>query len=111
MGLFSGLKDNFTNISARLFLQKIIKNYGELVHLHIDSSERIISIEIKLLGEKETLNIKISKYEITHDVPARIKIANIETNREWLNKLAADHFSGKEFSIPEKYSLIIKLLL
>lgn len=111
MGIFSILKDDLADISAKYFIQKKLKNYGELIKLDINSGDKKIYIEIMLKGEQELLKININNYEIFHDSTPGIRINSMQVNREWLNNLAADHILGKEFPIPGKYSLIIKLLL
>lgn len=111
MRILSDLKDDVSKISAKIILGKILKKYGELIHLNIDTLKKCLSIEIILKGEDKPIVITINNYEVfSHPAPA-IKFKSVNVDREWINLLAGDYLEGKEFPIPRKYSLIIKLIL
>ncbi len=111
MGFFSNLKDDFTSASAKLFIRKQIENYGELLDFEVDSSKKSIFVSVMLAGEDKPVELHIKKYFLVENNPMKIKLNNIESNREWITRAAKEYIENRKFPLPEKYIPIIKLLL
>ncbi len=111
MGFLSNIKDELTNVSARLILKKKIENYGELIDFEVNSSEKNIYISVLLKGEEKPVQVEISSYKLIGDNPLMIEISGIKSNREWINKISEDYIEDKQFPLPEKFAPFIKLLL
>ena len=111
MGIFSNIKDNFTSTSAKLLLRNKIERYGRLLELDINSTKKKIFLSIMLTGEDKPVEFNIKEYSLTNDFPIMIKFGEIDSNREWITRVAKDYVENKKFPLPEKYTPIIKLLL
>jgi len=111
MKFFSYIKDELTNVSAKLILKKKIEKYGKLIDFEINSSEKNIFISVMLTGENKPVQLEINSYKLIGDNPLMIEINGINSNREWITRMAEDYVADKQFPLPEKLSPFIKLLL
>ncbi len=111
MGFFSDLKDDFTSASAKLLISKKIENYGKLLEFEVNSSEKRIFVSVILTGEDKPVELNINKYSVVSESPMKIELREIESNREWITRAAKDYIENRKFTLPEKYTPIIKLLL
>ncbi len=111
MGIFSNIKDELTNVSAKLILKKKIESYGKLIDFDINSSEKNIYISVLLKGEDKPVQVDITGYKLIGENPLMIEISGIRSNREWITRIAEDYIKDKQFPLPEKLTPFIKLLL
>ncbi|MEI7635986.1 MAG: hypothetical protein WCJ37_01660 [Syntrophus sp. (in: bacteria)] len=85
-------------------LNKLIKEFGVMTSIFIDSKRKHIAIELDLKGEDRPVNIKINGYVIEpKGEGSLIKISDISLSREWMDaivkKLITD---GISIPIPSK---------
>jgi len=113
MSLFSFLnpaKDFALEVAAKLWINQIIKPYGKMTTIKIDSSTKSIHVELDLKGEPSLLQIDVKSYELSSGAGETfIEIGEIETSREWINILLGDFIKpeNKRFNVPP----VIKVLL
>jgi hypothetical protein len=100
-----------------IFIKPYIKEYSDMVDFSIDSKNKNISIQFLLKGEKEQIEAKIKKYNITSDDDGTyFKFTSIKTNREWLNIVIDNHIKEwlpkNRIEVPEGIaSTITKIFL
>ena len=67
----------------------LLKKYGKMTGLEIDKENRIISADLELKGEKESVRIRLSNYRLIQDDGKNpvLELGAIEVSREWLDAL------------------------
>ena len=65
----------------------LLKKYGKMTVLGIDRENKIISADLDLKGEKESVRIKISNYRLIQEEGKNpvFELGTIEVSREWLD--------------------------
>jgi len=65
----------------------LLKKYGRMTGLEIDKENRIISAELELKGEKESVRIRLSNYRLIQEDGKNpvFELGAIEVSREWLD--------------------------
>ncbi len=109
------MKDQALAWTATQLLRSKIENYGQIVGLTIDSSNREVRGEFLLRGETETICAVLSGYEVTEDgEKLSLTFASLETSREWLNQLLKDLLPANAIKLPSnasRYTGLIRLLV
>lgn len=98
-----GAKDWLVEKAAVAMLnQSILKPYGGLTRLKLDTARRCIAAELQLKGEALPVTIEVREYELVEkDDGPYFVIKAISTSREWLTALARDLAVERMFPIPE----------
>ena len=105
-------KDVALSTGAKIAINTQIKEYGEMLKFNLDSKNKSIEIEVMLDGEKESLEVKVDKYEITEvDGGHQLRVHGVTTSRAWINVLASSYLEGKSFDIPAEYAKILKVVV
>jgi hypothetical protein len=92
--------------------QSVLKPYGALKELKLDTKQRTINAELELKGEAEPVRIQISEYElIDEDDAAYLVLKGITTSREWLTTLARDFAEDRRLKLPEAMRSYLPMLL
>jgi hypothetical protein len=92
--------DNATgnHLLLSLLNNKLIKEFGVMTSIFIDSKSKSIAIELELKGEDRPVSIKINGYVVEPKGDGSLmKIGDISFSREWMDviakKLIADGIS------------------
>ena len=98
-----GAKDWLIGKTAVAMLnQSVLKPYGTLKELKLDTQQRTIDAELELRGETQPVRIQISEYElIEEDDATYLVLKGITTSREWLTTLARDFAVDRRLKLPE----------
>ena len=82
------MKDRLVSQLLKVFLNQLIKKFGKMTTLHIDTQEKQISLTANLLGETEPIDVNV-KYKF-EESDGRIFFVPLELNcsRQWLTLLA-----------------------
>ena len=94
-----------------------IEDYGTVSELEIDTSNKIVSIELLLKGEKEAFKVTFINYEIRKkENETFVYIKEIKTEREWLDLLISRYIDSllpqKRIKLPNNLvKNVVKLLL
>lgn len=92
--------------------QAVLKPYGTLTKLKLDTTARTIDAEIELKGETQPVRIEVREYELRQeDGRSYFVIKNIETSREWLTTLARDFAVDKPFELPDSVKKFLPMIL
>ena len=112
MSRLSRLKDAALEKALLLFLRPRLKRYGELSHVTLNTSEKVFTAEINLLGDSTPLTISRARYRIekddSHDV---LVIYDVKLSKEWAQNLIEDHFDEARLKVPDSLRPLFKRLL
>jgi hypothetical protein len=83
----------------------LLKKYGKMTGLEIDKENRIISADLELKGEKESVRIRLSNYRLIQEAGKNpvFEPGTIEASREWLDALLK--MLVKKSVIPERMEI------
>ena len=113
MGFFQKTRDRLIEKTApRVLNETLMRDYGQITSLEIDSGDKTLHVEVLLRGEKEPIRVEILRYEISTQGERPCFIAReIKTSREWITTLAEQQLIGRPIPLPPQLSgLIAKLL-
>lgn len=96
----------------------LLKKYGKLTNLEIDNKKKVITADLDLKGENETVRIVLANYRLveTEGKKTVIELGTIEVSRAWMNALVKTLV--KSNAIPERmevsnplHQIVVKSLL
>ena len=107
-----GAKDWLIEKTATAMLnQSVLKPYGTLTRLKIDTSNRSLEAELDLKGESQPVRIHVAEYQlIEENNRASLIIKSISTSRDWLTSLARDFAVGRKFELPESVRSFLPMI-
>jgi len=83
-----------------------------MINFQLDSEMHSIAFEIHPKGEEEPIKFKINKYKLSSEGDKFfIEIADMETNREWMNIGIENFISSKKIELPAQYEKLIRLVM
>ena len=92
--------------------QAVLKPYGSITKLKLDTTARTIEAELELKGETERLRLHVQEYELRQEgARAFVVIKSIDTSREWLTALARDFAVDKPFELPDSVKKFLPIIL
>ncbi|HWN93752.1 MAG TPA: hypothetical protein VNT99_01855 [Methylomirabilota bacterium] len=108
-----GAKDWLIEKTAVAMLnQSLLKPYGTLKALKLDSKQRTIDAELELIGESQSVRIQVSGYELIEEAEATyLVLKGITTSREWLTTLARDFAVDRRLKVPEAARSYLPMLI
>lgn len=91
----------------------LIKEYGEMLKLEIDSENRTMNVEVLLKGESEPIRIQVGRYDyVSGNGESGMVLQNVNTSREWMNALITNlHPNGLTIPMDEQIVSIAKGVL
>lgn len=99
--MFSGIKDSLASTAAKSMLASRIDRYARLTELRIRSREKIISAELVLEGEEETVGVVVESYRIVGKTGEyALVVGAVTATKPWLQNLLQDLLVDRELSIP-----------
>jgi hypothetical protein len=106
------LKGQLVSLAARKFLASYLKPYAAMLNFSIDPDTKTISLEVLPKGEKESIKVTLSGYEIGEaDGKPALRVARTAASREWIDTLLAEFLQGKPVALPPQAAPLLKLLL
>jgi hypothetical protein len=106
-------KDALLSQGAKAGLNHLLRKYGTMLDLKLNTAERSLSVSMHLKGEESPIQIKIREYTlVTKDGRTYVELdgSKIETSREWLTTLIQQQLGRRDFPLPDKLVRIIPLL-
>ena len=105
-------KDTAISKGLQLASNSLIKEYGKVLKLNINSKDKSIDLEVMLEGELEPISVNIGGYHIIEDSGKKfIVLDNITTSRAWLNRVANNFLNGKRFELPQQYADLLEMII
>jgi hypothetical protein len=82
-----------------------------MTELSIDTKNKRIRVRLKLLGEKEPIDVEILRYRLKEKGETTyITIEDAISSREWLTVALREFVVGQDLPIPAKAGAVLKLL-
>ena len=96
---------------AALLNQAVLKPYGTLTTLKLDTTARWLEAELELKGETQPVKVRVQEYELREEGPrAFFVVKSIDTSREWLTTLARDFLVDKPFELPDSVKKFLPMI-
>lgn len=113
MGFLTASKDRLVeNMAPALLNKSVLKPYGRIVELKLNSGDKALEVTLELKGEREPVHIDVQEYElIQEDGGCFLIIKKAATSREWLTALAEEIVIGKRLKVPAEASRIVSQFL
>lgn len=90
-----------TSKAARSYLNDVIKTYGRVHTLAIDSKRGRIEVSCELEGEVEFIAVTIERYVIVQsDDGAFLEVHASTASRPWLEAALRVHLHGRRIALP-----------
>lgn len=100
-GVFTAAKDAVASQAARSYVNGLIKRYGEVRELKIDSRAKTVAVVCELKGESEPVKIHVGAYRIVAEGELRfVEITACSCSKEWLQNLLEDHVRDRRLKLP-----------
>jgi len=106
-------KDSAQSTIIKNGLNILIKKFGEIKNLKIDSQTKKITLTIYLKGEVQYIVIDIDSYKFFRDDDDiyYIEIFEVSVNRYWIDAIVKVFLLDKKFPIPNQLVIPIKILI
>lgn len=99
--MFTAAKDALASHAARNYANGLIKRYGEVKELKIDSLKKSVEVICLLTGENEPVKVIIENYRIESEGTRRfVEVTALTCSRPWLHNLLEDHARGRRLELP-----------
>jgi len=105
-------KDTTNAALFKAAINPFIKQYGQIISIKIDSTNKSMSLEVMLKGELQPLKIDLYEYKFVEDGSGfYLEVKKIGANRYWIDSLVEMYLTGKRFALPREFSKPIKALM
>ena len=82
-----------------------------MTELSIDTKRRTVQVRVELTGEKEPIDVQITRYTLkTNGDAASITIEAATASREWLAVALREFVIGRSLPLPTSAAGVLKLL-
>lgn len=99
--MFTAAKDAIASQAARSYVNGLIKRYGEVREVKIDSRAKTVALVCELVGETQPVKVNVDAYRIVSEGELKfVEITACSCSREWLQNLLEDHACGRRFKLP-----------
>ncbi len=89
--------------STRYAINQFIGEYGKIVNLNINRTQKKIDATVQLKGEIMSIDVSIEKYSIEWGSAPKIWIEEAYADRPWVDVILKNHVVGKSFDIPGEH--------
>jgi hypothetical protein len=105
-------KDVAVSSSIKGVVNLVIKEFGKMLDLRLDSKNKRIFAEVELLGEKEPVSIEVGEYELVErDGKSFLVVKDLSASREWLDIVLKNHFNTYELELPPQIAKTLKIIV
>jgi hypothetical protein len=99
--MFTAAKDAISSQAARSYVNGLIKRYGEVLELKIDSKAKTVHVRCALIGEPDPVMVRVENYRIVNEsAKSYVEIKACSCSRPWIHNLLEDHASGRRLELP-----------
>lgn len=108
-----GIFEAFGSLARHAALSYLLNYLGrkKVVNLTIDNEKKLINVDIFFKEDNDHIQA-VAKYRLEENSKGTsIQIENLNISKQWLDVLAKPLIKKKQFTIPEEYSDIAKLLI
>ena len=83
-----------------------------MLNLNIDSKRKKIDMEIKLLGENETVKVNVGRYKLVHEGGKYfIEVKDISVSKKWMEVIAKNYVEGRKIPVSDKVAKTLNLVI
>ena len=94
-----------------LLNQAVLKPYGTLTRLKLDTTARTIEADLELNGETQPVNVQVREYELREsEGRATVVLKDIHTSRDWLTTLMKNFVVDREFNLPDSVRKFLPMI-
>ncbi len=94
-----------------LLNQAMLKPYGTLTRLKLDTTARTIEADLELNGETQPVNVQVREYELREsEGRATVVLKDIHTSRDWLTTLMKNFVVDREFALPDSVKKFLPMI-
>ncbi len=112
MGLFHKGKDKVISLVLKGKLDEIIRDFGEVKALSVNTNEKVIAARIALKGESTPFEVLLRNYRFRRDNGKYFfMFDDLGTSREWVNVVLSKVLKAKQFEVPSQYAEIAEKLM
>jgi hypothetical protein len=99
--MFSAAKDMMTSKAAKTYVNDLIKTYGRVDDLSIDSKRHRIDMRCQLAGEVSAIGVTIEKYRLEQrDGKTFLEVLDSSATRPWMQAAMRAHLHGRKIPVP-----------
>jgi len=99
--MFSAAKDLMTSKAAKTYVNDLIKAFGKVDDLTIDSKRRRIDMKANLTGEVSLIGVTIEKYQVEQrGGKTYLTVLDSSATRPWMQSAMRQYVHGREFEVP-----------
>ncbi|WP_414661718.1 hypothetical protein [Horticoccus sp. 23ND18S-11] len=99
--MFYAAKDMMAAKAAKTYLNNVIKAYGRVEELIVDSKRRRIELSCQLEGEVSLIGVTIEQYRLERrDEKTFVAVVASSATRPWMQAAMRQHLHGREFELP-----------
>jgi ribose 1,5-bisphosphokinase PhnN len=112
MGLLHKGKDKVISLVLKGKLDDLIKDFGEVKALTVNTKEKVIAARIALKGESAPYEVLLRNYRFRRDNGKYyFMFDDLGTSREWVNVVLSKVLKAKQFEVPSQYAEIAEKLM
>lgn len=106
------MKDWLLRKGAETALRVMLRDFGKVRSLSLNSAEQWWEIELDLHGETESIQLRAEAVTFrSEEKRVYVRIGQLRCTRVWLSRLGEQYVVGKEFLLPPKAATAVRLLL
>jgi hypothetical protein len=99
--MFAAAKDMMTSKAAKTYVNDLIKSYGKVDELAIDSKRRRIDMRCQLTGEVSPIGVTIERYQVEQrGGKTYIEVLDSSATRPWMQAAMRAHLHGRKIEVP-----------
>lgn len=99
--MFTAAKDALVSRAVRSILNDRLARYGNVQHLHLDSTGKCMEITAMLEGEALPVTITVDRYVVENVGGKRaLRIVSLRCSRPWLQHVLEDFVRGRPLELP-----------
>ncbi|MGO9585640.1 MAG: hypothetical protein ACLP2Y_05550 [Limisphaerales bacterium] len=101
VNMIGQIKDRAAGTFAGIFLNDLIKEWGTMTRLQVDSKNKTITCELDLKGEPAPLKINGLNYQLVEEEGETFfEITGIDTSREWITVVCDKYLKHRRIKLP-----------
>jgi hypothetical protein len=101
MSLVTKVKDAALERALLMLLEPMVKRYGRIKWLSLDTRAKTVAAEITLHGDAEALELSSATYRVEdRDDGCYVILSDLKFSKAWVQHLVEDHFRAITLRVP-----------
>lgn len=99
--MLSAAKDVLSSRAAQAWANNLIRPYGQVEELKIDSRRKTVAVTCQLDGEATPITVRIEDYQLEREGDRTFfRASRFNCSRRWLQQALTDHASEHRIELP-----------